>query len=179
MGGCDVAANESDTFIRLLTECQGRLYSYIMAILPDSVAAHEVLSETNVKLWRKWSEFQMDKDFAVWAFRFAYFEVLAYQKRRRTDRHIFQGDLLDEIAKDAAPASQDVNEKLVALGKCIEKLSCDDRKLINLRYQSGVSVQEMASSRGKTPNAISHALFRIRSALAGCIERTLKMGYTE
>jgi hypothetical protein len=42
-----------------------------------------------------------------------------------------------------------------------------------MRYQSQMSVQGMAEKRGKTSNAISHALFRIRGVLAECIERTL------
>jgi RNA polymerase sigma-70 factor, ECF subfamily len=169
------AVTDSDKFVQLLTDCQSRLYAYILSILPDSAAARDVLSETNIKLWRKWQEFETGRDFATWAFRFAYFEVLAFQKRRRTDRHVFDGDLLAELADDAIAVSRDVNERLLALGYCIEKLPARDRSLVSLRYQSQMPVQEIAQKRSKSPNAISHALFRIRSLLAECIERTLNL----
>jgi RNA polymerase sigma-70 factor, ECF subfamily len=164
---------ESDAFVQLLTECQSRLYAYILAILPNSVAARDVLSETNIKLWRKWKEFDMGKDFATWAFRFAYFEVLAYQKRVRTDRHIFNGELLAEMADDAMAPAKDVNERLVALENCVQKLPSRDKRVIVMRYQSQMSVQDIAQKYKKTPNAISHILFRIRDVLAECVAKTL------
>lgn len=164
---------DSDEFVRLLTKCQARLYGYIFAILPDAVAAHEVLSETNVTLLKKLAEFHMGSDFAAWAFRVAYFEVLAFQKRRRSDRHVFSDELLAEMAESAAAATEHVNEKAAALDHCLEKLPQSDRPLIALRYRSGLPVQDIAKRRGKTPNAISLALLRIRAALADCVERTL------
>ena len=164
---------DSDTFVQLMTESQSRLYAYILAILPDSAAARDVLSETNMKLWRKWTEFDAERDFATWAFKFAYFEVLSYQKRSRSDRHIFDGELLSDLADNAAFASRNVNEKLAAMENCIEKLPATDRQLVTMRYQSQMAVLDIAERRGKTPNAISHALFRIRTVLADCIQRTL------
>jgi RNA polymerase sigma-70 factor (ECF subfamily) len=113
-------ASESDKFVELLTECQSRLYAYILSILPNSSAARDVLAETNIKLWGKRQEFDQARDFVTWAFRFAYFEVLAYQKRVRHDRHIFDGDLLAELADDAVAVKRDLNERLAALETCIE-----------------------------------------------------------
>lgn len=174
-GSAVSTAMDSDTFVRLLTDCQSRLYAYIHAILPDSSAARDVLSETNMKLWRKWPEFERDKEFVNWAFKFAYYEVLTYQKRSRSDRHVFDGELLADLADSAVFASRDVNEKLVAMENCIKKLPAQDRQLVTMRYQLQMAVGDIATRRGKTPNAISHALFRIRSVLAECIERTLSL----
>jgi len=167
--------SESDKFVRLLTECQSRMYAYILSILPNPIAARDVLAETNIKLWGKWAEFDQSRDFATWAFRFAYFEVLAYQKRVRHDRHIFDGDLLAEMADDAVAMTRDLNERLLALENCVEKLPARDRKLVALRYDSQLPVQDIAKRRNKSPNSISHTLFRIREALADCVDRTLSL----
>jgi RNA polymerase sigma-70 factor, ECF subfamily len=166
---------ETEQFVRLLTDSQSRLYAYILTLVPDFTAANDVLSETNTTLWRKSSDFQVDTNFAAWAVRIAYFEVLAYQKRRRADPHLFEGDLLDEVAAAATAVAEDFNEKRQALRSCVEKLPSKDHQLVDLRYQRGLSVQEIAQRRGKTANAVSQALFRIRAALAACIERTLHL----
>ena len=173
-GGAVVVGTDTDIFVRLLTECQSRLHAYIAAIVPDYVAAHDVLSETNATLWKKSGEFTIGTDFGSWALRVAYFEVLAYRKRHRTDRHIFDGELLEDLAEKAATASEYFYERQQALRGCMEKLPINDRQLINLRYRTGMAVQDIAQRRNKSPNAISHMLFRIRSALAECIERTLR-----
>jgi len=165
--------SESDKFIQLLTDCQSRLYAYILSILPNSTAARDVLAETNIKLWGKWQEFDQGRDFVTWAFRFAYFEVLAYQKRVRHDRHVFDGDLLAELADDAIAVTRDLNGRLAALEGCIEKLPSRDRQLVALRYDSQMPVQDIATRRNKSANSVSHSLFRIRAALADCVERTL------
>ncbi len=168
--------SESGDFVRLLTESQSRLYGYIMTLLPDFVAANEVLSETNVTLWKKSKEFRAGTNFPAWAMRVAYFEVLAYQKRRRADRHIFSGELLEVVAETASVASEDMVERRLALRDCLNKLLACDRKLIGLRYHTGKSVHEIAETSHKTPGAVSQALYRIRIALTNCIERTITGG---
>ncbi len=99
--------------------------------------------------------------------------MLTYQKRVQHDRHVFDGDLLAELADDAVAVTRDLNERLIALETCIEKLPPRDRQLVALRYDSQLAVQDIAQRRNKSPNSVSHALFRIRAALADCVERTL------
>jgi RNA polymerase sigma-70 factor, ECF subfamily len=168
-------STKSDRFVQLLTDCQSRLYAYILSILPNSNAARDVLAETNIKLWAKWQEFDQDRDFATWAFRFAYFEVLTYQKRVRNDRHIFDGDLLAGLADDAVAAVHGFDERLSALENCIQKLPARDRQLIALRYDSQLPVKDIAKRRNKSPNTISHALLRIRAALSDCVRRAVEL----
>ena len=165
---------DPEAFVQLLTQSQRRLYAYILTIVVNETAAHEVLSETNTILWQKRDEFELGTDFTAWALRVAYFRVLAYRKQRRLDRHIFDGELLEDVAQAAIAATQDMSEKQSALARCLEKLTSDDRQLLNMRYDSTISVQDLARRRGKSANAISHALFRIRSALMECVERTLR-----
>ena len=165
----------SEPFVRRLTECQSRLYAYILALLPDPTTANEVLGETNVTLWRKAAEFQAETNFGVWAVRVAHFEVLAFRKRRRGDRHVFDNDLVSDLAVDAEHMTEDVGDKRLALRKCLEKLPVSDRSMVRQRYESETPVQEIAGAWGKSPGAISQALFRIRTQLAACIERTLRL----
>jgi RNA polymerase sigma-70 factor, ECF subfamily len=163
----------SDEFVRLLTESQRRLYAYIFTILADNTAANEVLSETNNTLWEKRSEFQLGTDFIGWALTVAYYRILAYQKDRRSERLIFDAGLLEGIAEAAKLASSDISERQSALVRCLEKLTSHERQLLNFRYKSGMSLENMARRRGKSVGAIAQALFRLRTALMECINRTL------
>src|SRR5262249_21416171 len=141
---------------------------------PDYVAAHEILSETNTTLWKKSAEFTIGTDFGSWALRVAYYEVLAYQKRHRQDRHVFDDELLADLAEKAVVVSEQFLDRQQALRGCIESLPASDRQLINLRYQTGMAVQDIAEKKHKSPNAISHLLYRIRTALADCVDRKLR-----
>jgi RNA polymerase sigma-70 factor, ECF subfamily len=165
---------DSDAFVQLLTEFQSRLYVYILSVVANDRAANDILSDTNATLWQKREEFQIGTSFAAWAFKVAYFRILAYQKKRHSDRHVFSDEFLSEVAEVAAVVSEEISEMRSALSLCLKKLSSADRRLVNMRYESGMSVQHIAGVHHKTPNAISHALFRIRAALTQCIERTMR-----
>jgi RNA polymerase sigma-70 factor, ECF subfamily len=163
----------SEQFVRQLTDYQSRLRAYVLAILGNPDAVGDVLQDTNVVLWRKASQFVEGTDFGAWARSVAYFEVLAYRKRRNHDRHVFDDDLLREVADEAAKQTDALDAELVTLQHCVERLSQLDQRLIQARYAPGGSVKELARLRGKSAGAISLALYRIRNELAECIEQAL------
>ena len=167
--------SNSEAFVRLLTEAQSRIYAYILTLIPNEVAAAEVLSDTNVALWRGSPEYQPGTNFGSWATRVAYYQVLAYYKKRNTDRHVFDAELLEEVAEVAHEFAEGYSERRAALTGCVGKLPPAERTLIQQRYQVGMSVAEIASRVGKKANAISQTLFRIRGTLAECVERTLRL----
>lgn len=162
----------SEQFVRQLTDYQSRLRAYVLAILGNPDAVGDVLQETNVALWRKASQFVDGTDFGAWARSVAYFEVLAYRKRRNKDRHVFDDDLLREVAAEAAEQTDALDAELVTLQRCVERLSQLDQRLVQSRYAPGGSVKELAKLRGKSAGAISLALYRIRNELADCIEQS-------
>ncbi len=169
-------AAHSEQFVRRLTEHQSRLYAYILAVLGDPNAVNDVLQETNVAIWRKADEYVEGTRFWSWASRVAYFEVLAYRKRRGRDRLVFDDALLAEVADDAAETAGSLAADLAALHRCMDKLAQLDQELVRGRYAPGGSVKRLAQSRGKTAGAVSQALYRIRAELADCIEQELEKG---
>jgi RNA polymerase sigma-70 factor, ECF subfamily len=169
-----LTAPVSPEFVRALTDSQSRLYGYISSLVSDFVAVNEILSASNSTLLAKAEEFSEIKNFGSWALRIAYFEILAYQKKRRSDRHVFDGQLLDEIAAKVERESEAFAERRQALRGCVEKLPPQHRRLVTLRYESAKTIHDIAQQDSKSPNAISQMLFRIHAILAECVSRALK-----
>jgi RNA polymerase sigma-70 factor (ECF subfamily) len=168
-----MSQSNTDQFVRLLTESQSRLYAYILTLVPDHVAADDVLSETNTTLWRKSGEFTLGTSFEAWSVRVAYFEILSYLRKQRNERKLFSGELLEEIAVLVEMSLDDFSDRRKALRNCLRKLPTQERQIVNLRYLKQLPVQTIAEQRGKTPNAMAQTLFRIRQTLAECVNRTL------
>jgi RNA polymerase sigma-70 factor, ECF subfamily len=168
-----VRPEPSEQFVRQLSDHQSQLYAYILAILGNPDAVADVFQDTNVTLWRKAHEFTEGSDFSAWAKQVAYFEVLAYRKRRSRERHVFDSELLREVADEADRQTDTIDAELAMLHRCIERLSQVDQALIRGRYAQGGSVVALAKLRGKSANAISLALHRIRRELADCIKESL------
>lgn len=167
---------ESDEFVRLMTEHQGRLFAYILSLLGDPDAANDVLQETNVVLWRDSREFRLGSNFKAWAFRVAHFQVMAWRQRQIRDRLVFEDDLIEVLAFAARDADETFEARQKLLTGCLEKLTLPHRELIRRRYAEGTPLKSIAEEHGMTANAVMQSLFRIRQSLMHCVARFAEGG---
>ena len=163
----------SERFVQLLTSCQGRLYAYILTLIPDSNAAKDVLQQTNLVVWRKAGEFDERRGFHAWICRIAYYEALGYWRNTRRDRHLFDDELLGQLAEVATRRTTDVDSRQAALEQCLSQLKPPQRDLIRERYGEGNTVETIGKLLGMTAGAMATRLFRLRQVLQDCIERKL------
>lgn len=164
-----------EQFVAHLTACQNRLYAYIMALLPDPQVASDVLQEANLVLCRRAAEYDTKDDFVGWACRIAYFQVLAHRRDAARDdaRLIFDPELMQLLADDAADRTADYEPRRLALRQCIERLPDPQRELLTRRYERGQSIASVAESVHRPAGSITQTLHRIRRLLLDCITRTL------
>ena len=168
--------DKRDAFITELTAAQPSLWAYVFSLLPDHVAAQDVLQETNLTLWRKASDFQPGTSFVAWACQVAYFHVLSHRRRVRRDRLVFDEEVLAYLAERQAERAETLADRLVALRGCLEKLPQPSRRLLEERYAPGGSVKDLAEADGRSVAALSQVLYRIREKLLSCIETTRAAG---
>ena len=164
-------SRESDGFVRLMTEHQGRLFGYIFSLLGNPDAANDVLQETNVVLWRDSGEFRSGSNFKAWAFRIAHFQVMAWRQRQIRDRLVFDDEMLDVLSFAARDSDETFEARQKLLTGCLEKLAPPHREMLRRRYAEGTPLGSIAKDRGMTPNAVMQALFRIRQSLMTCVAR--------
>jgi RNA polymerase sigma-70 factor (ECF subfamily) len=162
-----------DDVLALFAQHQRRLYLYILSMLPNPAAAEEVLQETNIVVWRKFSQFQPQSDFRAWVFRIAYFEVRKHLERQRRGGVSFSPELLDELAAEYERQEPALDARREALPGCVEKLPPADRELVQHVYGQGVEVAALAEQTGRQSTSIYRSLRRIRQMLFDCVERAL------
>lgn len=160
-------------FVERLTAAQSPLYGCIQILLAGAPEAADVLQETNKVLWQKAAEYDPSRPFLPWAYSIARFQVLAQRKRLSRDRLVFDDALLEQLSDAVSQQTADGERQLRALESCLQQLPAAQRDLLDARYQGGESVNDIAARQGKPANAISALLYRVRSALADCIERRL------
>lgn len=162
-----------EQFVAELTGNQNRLYAYILSLLGDPGVAEDVLQATNLVLWKKSADWQPGSSFIAWARTVAHYEVMTWRKQAARDRLVFSERTLDLIDDEQRTESAQFPEREGALIDCLGELSGRQRKLLDLRYAHGSSVQAIAQQTGSEPNAIAQALFRARQALAKCMRLKL------
>ena len=168
--------NATERFVQRLIECQPRVYAYVLAMLADADLADEVLSETNLVLWRKADEFVEGTDFGAWACTVARYQVMAARQKLARDRMVFDDDVLASIADAAPDRTVDIDDRRRALRHCLHSLSRDQQQLIHARYAGDGTVRSLARQLGRPAGSISQTLYRLRNLLLTCIERRLSEG---
>lgn len=160
-------------FVKLLTSHQPQIYAYISTMLFGDSAAADVLQDTNLHLWAQADQYDFERPFLPWAFSFARNFVMAHRKTCSRSRLVFCDEVLEVISDRCLKASDTIDDRLVALQKCLKRLGSDQAGLIRERYMAKTPVQEIAARTNDSAQNISSRLHRIRKLLAGCVQRAL------
>lgn len=170
---------DSDEFVKLLTSCQSGLYACILSLMPDRIAAQDILQETNLTLWHKADDFEPGTNFMAWASRIARYHVLNFRRAMNRDRLVFDEELFSALCERQALAIEGtVGNPAEALGECLKKLPVEHYELIAERYSPSGTVSHIAESRGQSVGAVSQLLYRIRESLLNCVSQRLQEGLT-
>ncbi len=166
-------SDKTEHFVQELATHQNRLYGYVYSLLGDHSRAADVLQETNLVLWRKIDEFQIDKAFLPWAFAIARFQVLAHLRDKKRDRLLLDAELAEAICEESERQAEKLDDLREALRPCLTTLTDGNRELVERKYFRGMSVADIAFEVDRTVSAVKVALLRSRRHLSDCIQRRL------
>lgn len=161
----------AEEFTELYASCERRLYVYIVSLIGNPLDALDILQETSLILWQKFDQFRRGTHFLAWAREVARLRVLRYRRMHASAVILLQAKAIDALTQHI-DSGGDSPERFYGdvLADCVKALHDSDRELIQLRYTSGASVQALAEKLGRSVNAISHSLGRVRRLLRTCVE---------
>lgn len=165
-----------ERFVSLIARHQLPLTAFLRTIVRSPADVDDVLQETNLVLWRKRSEYDVARPFASWACRIAHLQALSFFKTRGRKPHIsLSEELIEDLARRATLQLDQIDERAEELRRCVAKLPPTQRSILQSRYQHDVSINELASSLGRQPQAVAMSLYRLRKSLKECVERALRL----
>lgn len=164
---------KTEQIVRLLSSYQERLYRYVFALLPNEQDARDVVQETCVALCRKFDDYDKEKPFLPWAYRFAYLEVLKHRQKNRRAAAVLSEDVIEVLARERDEQSELLEARLRALEHCLQELPEADFELISGRYQSPLTIDELAAKVDMSVRTVFRNLDRVRRLLSDCISRRL------
>jgi len=150
-----------------------RIFRYIAALVPNRDDAEEVFQDTCLKVLEKWQDYDLDRPMAPWACGIAQNMVRKFFERSRR-----RGTFLSEVAIAAISEtherlSAEVDRRLQELPGCLQKLTNQQRALLERCYQRPGSIKAIAEASQLDPNTLYKQLERIRRDLFECIEQAL------
>jgi RNA polymerase sigma-70 factor (ECF subfamily) len=171
--------DRAEEFVFLLARHERLLGAYVMTMVPHRQDADDILQEAKVVMWRHFGKFELGTNFGAWARKIVFHQVLAYRKRKHRDRLDFSEEFLRTVADEAEQSGEHLEAREKLLFQCVEKLPDDHREVLHLRYQEGLSLEEMAGRLGRTVGALYRQLSRVRVVLHECVEKNLSRSENE
>jgi RNA polymerase sigma-70 factor (ECF subfamily) len=159
--------------VGLLVRHQDQLYRYIFALLHDAADAWDVLQEASIAIVRKATEYDAERPFLPWAYRFAFLTTIDWRKKKRREAASLSDDVLKVLAAERLQQEEELMSRLSALEHCLEELPLKQRDLVRQRYESRETMKEIASLQEVSLRTLYRRLDSIRRWLHDCIDRRL------
>lgn len=164
--------DQTETFIRLITENERKLGRYTMMMVPHVQDADEILQEAKMVMWRSFDSFKVGTDFAAWSRRVIFNQVLKYRRQSKKRVQPFRDETLQLLATEIDSKDEHFDNRHMSLSSCMAKLSEEHRKILALRYNDEHSIERIAEQVDRTSGAIYRLLSRIRKSLHDCISNS-------
>ena len=139
-----------------------RVYNFLFARVKQSAAADEIVSVAFEKMFCHLKEYQPDKAaFSTWLFRIAQNCMTDYFRKQQRRQEAAWEDFFDPADEHPTPEGEMlIQEGCSELLAAMDQLKERERHIIELKYWSDMSNQEIAALEGISAGNVGVILFR-------------------
>jgi RNA polymerase sigma factor (sigma-70 family) len=161
------ADDDMEAFELLYRRHRERLFGFLLSRLKNRSEAEEVFQAVFAKLHQGRRSYRREVPFLPWIFTIARNAMIDHLRRQQRQQHVILSE--EAVAAGVAPAREDV-----PIGAAIAELSSlspAQRQVLELRFNQGLSFQEIAEelelSAGNARQLVSRAIARLRRLMGG------------
>ena len=167
-------AEDRSLFMKLYVKAQAPLRSYLYSLLGCREEMEEVFQEVSVVLWEEFERYDETRPFLPWALGIARIQAARWRRQRARFAGWLDPAVEEKLASSFVELEDELAGRRQALNRCLERLGDRAREMLALRYERGLSLEELARRQQRTVNAVNKALAKIRHFLAECTELLLR-----
>lgn len=175
-----VSDNQSQTdamvqLAKLWSAASPALEAFVRTMVRDANDVDDVIQQTGEYVAREFNNFEQGTSFTGWVITVARIRVRRLWQDRKRDRLVLTPEALDSVAKAAEAMSAEIPSRQAAMQICFKKLQPCHQQLLDMCYWSGQKPSQIAEQLGRSANAVSASLLRIRNALRRCIDEWISL----
>ncbi len=159
-----------------LVKChQSMVRAFLAERLATPCEADDLAQEVFITAFRRLRQFSTDRPLGPWLRGIAYNHLRNHRRKFRAlpiGGNVELQDMLDREFDQRAKSAQEA-PRVDALRRCLAELDEASRAILEARYVDGETVREIEKRTKRGYSALTMQLHRIRTRLAGCIERKL------
>lgn len=162
-------------FVALLARHDLSIRRFVRSILPGRDGVDDVVQETALECWKKFSTFEPDcqesaeQEFVRWACVIARYKALSWQRDRSRDRLVFRDSVVESLAKESMKSLSREDEERQAIEACLNKMDPELRRLVLSVHSPGESIAMIAAETGQEARRLYSKVNALRSQLLDCV----------
>ena len=170
----------ADAYRCILERYQRPVLSLIMRMVRDSHLAEDLAQEAFVRAFQRLASFEQGRSLSSWIFKIAHNRTIDHLRRKNhptvpLEAQAAEGEDSWEVLEAPEHESPDRRAEASELGQAIDQalgeLRGNYREILMLRFQAGLSYQDIADTMGITMASVKVLLHRARKQLAGALAR--------
>lgn len=171
----NVREQRYNEFVALLARHDLSIRRFIRSILPGRDGVDDVVQETALECWKKFSDFEPDsqesaeEEFIRWACVIARYKALSWQRDRSRDRLVFRESVVESLARESMKALSQEEEERLAIENCLGKMDPEQRRLVLSVHSPGESIAMIAAETGQEARRLYSKVNALRSQLLDCV----------
>ncbi len=166
-------------FVGLLARHDQSIRRFVRSLLPSRDGIDDVMQETALECWKRFSDFQPDKpedavyEFIRWACVIARYKALSWQRDKSRDRLVFRDSVIEQLAQAATSIIGRHDRERRAIETCLGKLQDDQRRLVLSVYSPKQSIALIAVETGEKARQLYSRVNVLRKRLLECVQQRL------
>lgn len=139
-----------------------KIYSKCISLLKDESLAKDATQEIFTKIFLNLSRFGQKSKFSTWVYSITYNYCIDFLRRKKKQ------DLFSDEMENAPDLAEEVPDQALyemnvrQLKEVLGQMSDGDRAILLMKYQSELSIKEIAEVLGKTESAVKMQIKRAK-----------------
>lgn len=163
-----VVAGDAEAFAPLVERYGRPIFSLVLGIVRRCEVAEEVTQDVFLKAYTHLASYGGRSSFSTWLYRIAYNTALTAARPRRTLFSLFdqgRSERMVDTTEEDREAARCIESREAKLLRAIDRLTPEDRALVQLHYYESKSLAECGEIFGQTETNCKVRLHRIRKKL--------------
>ena len=164
---------EAADFSTVYAENHALVHGYLRARIFRSHDTEDLCQEVFLRTFRLLKQYDGSTPIRYWLLGIARNVLREFVRKVRRRKEVAWAELCLEL-EETVQTESPYEDILPLLPVCTLQLTESAREALNLRYMSGLKLQDIAERMGNSLNAVKVLMHRARQALRRCIQRHLR-----
>lgn len=173
----EILKGNQNAYSYLVEKHKDHAYNLALRICGNHEEAEEVAQDAFLKAYRSLAKFKMKSSFATWLYRIVYNTAISLVRTRKKaplSLEDFPADATDFIGTSASEEEGVEEYRKALVDFALQKISDEERGLIDLYYQEDLKTEEIAEITGISKSNVKIKLFRARQKMLEIIKKVEK-----